>query len=88
MSVYKVRYRPSSKGSRELMNSEAMQTGLLSHANAIKDGCYHLRHFDGAIYVADVRPGKNRAHAMVKTTNYESILDNAKHNTMLKSMGG
>jgi len=30
----------------------------------------------------------NRCHGMIKTTDFGSILDNSRHNTLLKALGG
>lgn len=82
-----VRYKASSAGATELLNCPQMLTaiggivqGAASRANAMS------RHGGG--YVADVRTGKRRAHGMVKTTDFGSILDNSRHNTLLKALGG
>lgn len=82
-----VRYKPSSAGATELLNCPQMLTaigdivqGVASRANAMSN------HGDG--YVADVRTGKSRAHGMVMTTDFGSILDNSAHNTLLKALEG
>lgn len=74
-----------SAGSREIMNSSEMQADLLSRAQRIKsraDGMGSGR------YVADVMPGRTRAHAMVKTPqgDFKTMASQRKHNTLLKSM--
>ena len=65
------------------MNSRAIQDELLRRARAIKA---HADSMGSGCYEADVQPGKNRAHAMVKTTDVVSMASNAKHNTLLKSL--
>lgn len=73
----------SKSGARDVMNSQAVMDDLLSRAETIKataDG------MGSGKYVADVRKGQNRAHAMVKTTDAISCASNAKHNTLLKSL--
>jgi len=77
------RFRVNSAGARQLMNSPAMQADLLSRATSIKaraDG------MGSGVYAADVQAGRNRAHAMVKTTDALSMASNAKHNTLLKAL--
>lgn len=83
-----VRYKPSRKGSRALLNSPAMQDGLLRAAYDVSDGAYAGTSGSGALFVADVEPGRNRAHAMVKTGNSEAATHNARTNALLKALGG
>lgn len=78
-----VKVKINSSGARQLLNSTPVQGELLKRAEKIKaraDG------IGSGKYSADVQPGKNRAHAMVKTTDIISKRSNAKHNTLLKSM--
>lgn len=65
------------------MNSPEVQDALLERANAIKARADSM---GSGTYEADVRPGKNRAHAMVKTVDAKSRASNAKHNSLLKSL--
>lgn len=65
------------------MNSPEVQDALLERANAVKARADSM---GSGTYAADVRPGKNRAHAMVKTTDAKSRASNAKHNSLLKSL--
>ena len=78
-----VTIKMNSSGARKILNGSAVQGDLLKRAEKIKaraDG------MGSGEYSADVRPGKNRAHAMVKTTDFKSMASNAKHNTLLKSL--
>ena len=78
-----VTVKMNSSGARQILNGSAVQGELLKRAEKIKaraDG------MGSGEYSADVRPGKNRAHAMVKTTDFKSMASNAKHNTLLKSL--
>lgn len=78
-----VTIKMNSSGARKILNGSAVQGELLKRAEKIKaraDG------MGSGEYSADVRPGKNRAHAMVKTTDFKSMASNAKHNTLLKSL--
>lgn len=76
----KVKVKISNAGARAILNSGEVQRDLLSRAQAIRDGAG----LEG--YVADVQPGRSRAHAMVKTTDYDSRLDNARNQTLLKNL--
>lgn len=81
----KVKVVMNRAGSIALMNSAEMQADLLERAERIKaraDG------MGSGKYVADVQPGKTRAHAMVKTPkgDFKTMASQRKHNTLLKSM--
>jgi hypothetical protein len=78
-----VKVKINSSGARQLLNSSAVQGELLKRAEKIKASADGM---GSGKYAADVRPGKNRAHAMVKTTDFKSMASNAKHNTLLKSL--
>lgn len=71
------------KAFREIRNAEGTQEFCLEQANKILAGCGEEKG-----YIADVQKGKARCHALVKTTNEHSRRDNAKHNTLIKSLGG
>lgn len=73
----------SKDGARAILNSPEVQAELLQRAEAIKR---HADSIGSGRYAADVQPGINRAHAMVKTTDTLSIRSNAKHNTLVKSL--
>lgn len=79
----KAKVRMSNAGARAIMNSPDVQSELMSRASAIKGRADSI---GSGTYEADVRAGKNRAHAMVKTTDAMSRASNAKHNTLLKSL--
>ena len=79
----RVKVRMSSAGSRAVMNSEGVRADLLARADRIRERAESM---GSGAYAADVRPGRNRAHAMVKTTDARSIASNAKHNSLLKSL--
>ena len=80
----RVRVKMNYAACTELRNSQAMQDDLLARAERIKS---RAETFGNGKYVADVQPGKTRAHAMVKTTDVVSRASNAKHNSLLKAMG-
>lgn len=91
MSGYKVRYKPSSKGARELLHGPEMMSALEACASAIAGDASSMAMgagFDGAEFEADVQAGKRRPHAMAKTTNYKSMAANAHANVLLKALGG
>lgn len=73
----------SNAGARAILNSPEVQSELLGRAEAIKERADSM---GSGEYAADVQPGRNRAHAMVKTTDAKSVRSNAKHNTLLKSL--
>lgn len=77
MAKVTVKMNPS--GARELMNSPEVQDLLLDAANRIRDAA-------GRGYEADVQAGRNRAHAMVKSTDYRSMFVQARDNRLLKSI--
>ena len=78
-----VAIKMNSSGARKILNGSAVQGDLLRRAEKIKASADGM---GSGKYAADVRPGKNRAHAMVKTTDFISKKSNAKHNTLLKSI--
>lgn len=73
----------NSRASVQLMNSPEIQSDLLRRVEAIRDTADSI---GSGKFAADVRPGKTRAHAMVKTTDAKSIKSCQKHNTLLKAM--
>lgn len=81
----KVKVVMSRAGSIALMNSAEVQGDLLERAERIKA---HADGMGSGRYVADVQPGKTRAHAMVKTPDgdFKTMASQRKHNTLLKSM--
>ena len=79
----RARVKMNRAGCISIRNSSEVMGDLLERAQRIKaksDGV------GSGVYEADVRPGKTRAHAMVKTTDPRSMASNAKHNTLLKSL--
>lgn len=80
-----VRFKVNAAGAREVLNSSGVQADLPARARAVKA---HAESMDGGVYEADVRAGKNRAHAMVKTPrgDFRTMALQAEHNTLLKSM--
>ena len=76
----------NSDGARELLNSSGVQSILLARAQRIKSSADGM---GSGKYEADVRPGKNRAHAMVKTPegDFLTMQSQVKHNTLLKALG-
>ena len=78
-----VKVKINSTAARQILNSGVVQGELLKRAQRIKSSADSM---GAGTVAADVRPGKNRAHALVKTTDHISKKSNAKHNTLLKSM--
>ena len=80
----RVRVEMSTPGSIALLNSEGVQQDLLRRAERIKASADSM---GSGEYVADVRPGKTRAHARVKTAGtWRDYYSNRKHNSLLKSL--
>lgn len=71
-------------GFRDLLNRGDVQEELLGRAEAVKSSADAI---GSGRYVADVQAGSTRARAMVKTTDIVSRRSNAKHNSLLKSLG-
>ena len=81
MAKFKVKIHISA--CNELRNSEEVQQYILERAERIKAKADSI---GSGKYIADVQPGRTRAHGMVKTTDAKSMASNAKHNTLLKSI--
>lgn len=82
MARWKVSMR--SAGARAVMNSPGVQGDLLARAQRVAGSASAMGPGE---FAADVRAGANRAHAMAKTTDARSMASNAKHNSLLKSIG-
>lgn len=82
-----IKVKMSSAGAQAVLNSGGVQADLLRRAQGIANRANsQLTSLEGGSYVADVQPGKTRAHAMVKTRGPHAKADNARHNTLLKSL--
>jgi hypothetical protein len=69
-------------GFNAVRNSAEVQSALMRRASAIASRAGSM----GAPCTVDVRTGRTRAHARVSTANAESARNNAKSNTLLKSL--
>ena len=76
----KVRVVMRPAGARAVLNSPGVQQHLLGIVQRVARGA-------GTGFEADVQAGRNRAHAMAKTTDFASRLKNAKTNALLKGLG-
>jgi len=76
----RIRVKMNPRGAVALMNSPETQALLLEHAQRTAQRA-------GPGFEADVQPGRNRAHAMVKSTDYASMRAQAKDNALLKAIG-
>lgn len=74
-----LKVKMNSRGSRAFLRSAEMQADMLRRVQAVQQGC-------GDGYEADVQPGANRAHGMVKTVTQDAARDNARNNTLLKNL--
>lgn len=68
------------KGVKELMQSQEMMQICLEHANATAEAA------GGSGYEVTTYTGKTRVNASVHANKIETILDNYKNNTLLKSL--
>ena len=80
------KFKANEAGFRELRNSAAVQDALLEHANGIKGRADSMAN-DAGGFSADVRPGRNRAHAVVRAASGKSIASCRDRNTLLKAVG-
>lgn len=82
----KVKVVMNQAGCNELRNSPGVQAELLARAQRIKASADGM---GSGKYEADVRPGRTRAHAMVKTPkgDFLTMQSQVKHNTLLKALG-
>lgn len=85
MAKGRFKWRPGA--AVKVMNSAEIQAELLDIAESIASTASLAvpESLDG--YVADVQPGKTRAHAMVKTSDVMTRRAEAKHNLLLKAAG-
>lgn len=68
------------KNVKELLKSQEMMNICLEHAEATRSAA------GGTGYVVDSHVGKSRVNASVRANTVESIKDNYKNNTLLKSL--
>lgn len=71
----------SRKGAIALMNRGDVQEVLLQQAEGMAARA-------GAGFVADVQPGKSRAHGMVKSSDRESMIAQAERSALTKAIRG
>ncbi|WP_143822601.1 hypothetical protein [Mycetocola reblochoni] len=83
-----IRVRINYKGANAVRNDPAVQQELLSIAGKIQDAANSglTGASSDAMYQAEVEPGRKRARAAVWTGGYASIRDNARNNTLLRSL--
>lgn len=79
-----VKVKMNRAGARGLLNGAEVQGDLLARAERVRASAESMGPGE---FVADVQPGKQRAHAMVKTADYESAKSSAELNSLVKSMG-
>ena len=80
-SVAAVEKATSEIAARANSMGSGFKTKLLRHGRPVKGGT-------SPSYVADVEVKTNAAVGIVYTGNYAAMRDNAKNNTLLKSLGG
>lgn len=77
----------NSKGEEEILSSAGVQDCLMKHGLAIGGTADHM--FSEQHYTVAARPGRKwgRPYVVVAANNRRAIRSNAKHNTLLKSLG-
>lgn len=88
-NVKKCRINPAA--ANRLRNSSAIQSDLLARGKSIAQAASaSTPHSESTMhnpdYIVKVREGKMRASAAVIAANPDSIIDNRKRNTLLKSL--
>lgn len=83
-----VKVKMNSAGAQALLKSAPIAADMLRRAQAVANRANsQLDTLDGGAFVADVITGKTRARAAVKAQGPYPRAHNAKHNTLLKSLG-
>lgn len=77
---YKIKWNMN--GFREIRNFNTTQGLCLKYAKKGLEATGTTNLFE-----CDVRDGRNRCHALIKTHDFESIRHNAYHNSLLKALG-
>ncbi|HMQ36475.1 MAG TPA: hypothetical protein PKE46_02410 [Micropruina sp.] len=80
----KVKVKIKSAGARAILNSGEVQAALKEYADGARDSANASLGADG--YESYVQPGRNRARAVVHTTDWESRKHNADTNALLKGL--
>ena len=80
-------FKKDSQGFINLMNSSACQAMLLGKAQAIASGSESRSTYKDSDFVADVRPGRNRAHARAKSASRGAYWAALKQHVMTASIG-
>lgn len=80
-----VRIKWNRRAFQELRREPGVEAELIKHARAIRD---RANTGSSGGYVAEPGSGRTRARAAVITGDIKAIRDNAKRNTLLRSLGG
>ena len=80
----RVKVKIKSAGARAILNSGEVQAVLKEYADGARDSANASLGADG--YESYVQPGRNRARAVVHTTDWESRKHNADTNALLKGL--
>lgn len=80
------KFKQNVAGFRELRNSDAVREVLLEKAEEIRKSADSMVGESGG-FSADVRPGKNRAHALVRAKSGKAAAHCRDRNTLLKAVG-
>lgn len=76
----KYRFELNSKGVKELMQGNEMQTALAEYAKMVQNRA-------GEGYTVSKYVGKTRANASIHAESKKAKRDNLKNNTLLKALG-
>lgn len=83
------RFKPSRAGMTEILTSPATQALIQSHVErtiAVARSMHAAQGYEGNTIVGS--GSKPRAHGMVWTADLHAKRSNAKHNTLIKALGG
>lgn len=81
-----VTFKPNRAFKAELLNSAGAQQAVNTSARAILSTACGM--YDASNYVMrQARPGKVRCHAFVTTGDVHAMRSNARHMTLVKSLG-
>lgn len=82
-----VKFKQDSDGFRALLNGAECQAMLLSNARRVAEGAARVATYSNAAYDADVQPGRNRAHARVKSTTQGGYWSALKQKSLTAALG-
>lgn len=81
-------FRLNRRAIGEILKSDQVELGLFVIADKIKDACDPDGHLGEDAYVAVSGKGRTRARAAVIAVTPHARNSNAKHNTLIRALGG